>query len=625
MLSADFPRFLTGVYYQNRKKHFATSTDRRFKQDIRLTNAEDFTLHPGQLLALEIPEDNGHSYYATGKILHVLGSSEDPSTYSLVAVHNAGIPAVFSPETEAAADAAKAVPLGNREDLRAIPLITIDGEDARDFDDAVYAAPYHSPEYGDGFHIIVAIADVSHYVKPDSALDVTARERGNSVYFPDRVVPMLPEALSNGWCSLKPGEERGCLAVHLWIDGRGRKHKHRFCRGLMKSAGRYTYTAVEEVIKGNTHDPLLAPLYAAYQALRKARVERGALEIVSYEHKIRFDENHEVTRIEPAPHLIAHQVIEEMMVLANVAAAELLDNQRLAALYRVHPAPSADRMMGLNNTLKHLNIGISKGAEPTPQTFNSLLSKAVSKPFERLVQQSVLQTQAQANYSPDNVGHFGLGLDRYCHFTSPIRRYADLVVHRALLAHLGEKDGAVEPVKALNTLAGHLSKTERRAAGAERDATARFVARFYAQRMGEHVVCTVVRAFGSGRIVVMSDSLAEAFIPRDFIGDDRYRFDEVTQTLQGIRRRRVYGVGDSLRCEVYRVDTLTGQVLLRVVDVLFSHRTKPAGKDGEKPSGKPQPKRRDKAKKNRPSQKECKKAAKHGHSKKATSSRPKPL
>ncbi|MFN9322781.1 MAG: ribonuclease R family protein [Holosporales bacterium] len=557
---------IVGICTRNGKHLYATSAERRFRKDIRLTNTGAFPdLIPGQVLLLDITENKAYSYHAVASILAILGQQDDPSTYSLIAVHNSAIPEEFSREALHEAAAATAAPMTGREDLRQIPLITIDGEDARDFDDAVYAAPYHSEKYGDGWHLIVAIADVAHYVTPGSALDNEAAMRGNSVYFPDRVVPMLPEVLSNDWCSLRPGVDRAALVVHLWIDRYGTKHRHRFCRAMIRSAARCTYHEVQNSLDTSAVHPLFTPLYNAYAALRKAREERGALELNSYEHMIHFGIGHEVTGIALRPSFTAHKIIEEFMVLANVAAAETLTHQNIPTLYRVHPAPPPERLTTLRSTLKPAGLTPKFTGGATPKAFNTLLDKNVGTPLERLVQQATLQAQAQASYTPVNQGHFGLGLAQYCHFTSPIRRYADLVVHRALLAHLKEPEADVRPHETLAQLGQHLCTTERRAATAERDAKARFIARYYARHLGTSVQAVVWRVMPAGLLVLILDTSAEAFLPKDFLGRDTYRFDEKTQTLKAMRRGQVFRLGEVLTCTVGRVDVMTGSVQVSLV------------------------------------------------------------
>lgn len=573
----ELPPIVTAIYQREGKKHLAISTDRRVKRDIELQSLAGLTLHPGDLVTVELLRCSPYGRYQRGRPVAKIGLSDDPWAISLTSLNNHGIPQEFSEEALTIANTATAVPLGEREDLRTIPLITIDGEDARDFDDAVFAE-----KTPDGWHLIVAIADVAHYVREGSPLDLAARERGNSVYLPDRVVPMLPEALSNGWCSLKPGEDRGCLAVHIWLDQHGEKVKHQFVRGLMRSSARMTYTAVEGIINGSEPHPQVTPLHQLYQLLRRQREQRGALNLESVELKIRFTPEHKVASFHPDPHLKAHELIEECMVLANVCAAQTLSEKQFPALYRIHPEPEDERVSTLQTILKQIGQGIDLKQGVTPFTFNRALAAARGTPFERFMNQAVLLTQSQASYHPDNIGHFGLGLPKYAHFTSPIRRYADLVVHRALITVLGLGEGGFSHglddeafIKELGELSDHLSLTERRAAKAERDAINRFVASYYEQHIGEIYPITVVRVFTHGLIVIFNDTLAEAFIPRELLGEDRWNLDDSKHALVGLRSKVIFTLGDLLEAEVYRVDVVTGSVILKVRRIVQSHRQAP--------------------------------------------------
>ena len=435
------------------------------------------------------------------RVIERVGDSSNPRAFSLIAIHSYEIPTEFPVEAVALAEAAKPVTLGTRDDLRMIPLVTIDGADARDFDDAVWAE--RDPEKEDGWHAIVAIADVAWYVRPNDALDREAEKRGNSVYFPDRVVPMLPEALSNELCSLKPGVDRACMAVHLWFDDNGHLHRHRFVRGLMRSAARLTYEEVQQAIDAqhanmgpSDHtapllDPVLRPLYGAFAALDRGWRKRGALDLDLPERRIQLDESGKVVRIEPRARLDSHRLIEEFMVTANVAAAETLERLHKPGLYRVHDAPDPAKIAALGEFLAEIGIPgvkLAKGQVIRPRHFNEILRKIAGTPYAALVPQLVLRSQAQAIYSPTNIGHFGLALHHYAHFTSPIRRYADLVVHRALIdaLHLGEA-GANVSEKDLFSVGEHVSMTERRAAAAERNAAIAIFQRILPTRWGRNL------------------------------------------------------------------------------------------------------------------------------------------
>ena len=386
----------------------------------------------------------------------MVGREDDPRAASLIAIHTHGIPTGFSAEAEAEAEAAKPPTLAGRTDLRDLPLVTIDPPDARDHDDAVLATPDDDPGNVGGWICWVAIADVAAYVTPGSALDRDARDKSNSVYFPDRVEPMLPERLSAGLCSLVQGENRACLAVRMVFDARGHKLGHKFVRGLMRSAAKLSYDQAQAAIDGLPDDatgpllePILKPLWAAYDVLRAGREARSPLAIESAERRIVLGDDGAVESITPRASFAAHKLIEEFMIQANVCAAQTLEQRRAALIYRIHDAPSPEKLQNLSDFLATLAIPWSKGEAPRTDRFNRLLDQTRETPHAEIVNEVVLRTQMQAIYSPDNIGHFGLNLDRYAHFTSPIRRYADLVVHRALIASLKLGEGGLieEPVR----------------------------------------------------------------------------------------------------------------------------------------------------------------------------------
>lgn len=457
--------------------------------------------------------------------------------------------------------------LEGREDVRPIALVTIDGEDSRDFDDAVWAEPDPSPENPNGWHVVVAIADVAHYVHPQSILDHEAFKRGNSVYFPDRVIPMLPESLSNGLCSLNPGEDRGCLGVHLWIDAEGKKINHRFFRGLMRSVARLTYEKVETFLKGNPNalppvaEETIRHVYGAYLSFMKARNKRGVLNIQSSELMVNFDQEGLVKELKPRTPLVSHQIIEELMIAANVAAAETLEKLGLPCMYRVHDQPVAEKILDLKQTLRNFNVEI-KGSVNSAHDFNKITHKVAGEPFSPIINDMILRTQSQAQYSPKNIGHFGLNLTHYCHFTSPIRRYADLLVHRALLLSLKCDAGALPVgVKKHYTDWGlHLSQTERRAQAAERDAMDRYISLYFSDKIGqafEGYVSGIARAglFVSLRIIPVS-----GLLPMEALVDDYYVERERPKRLEGQRTRRVFRIGDSVSVELAEVDLSKGRL-----------------------------------------------------------------
>lgn len=534
---------------------------------------------PGDLVEAEVLASRRYGL-KSARVMEIVGTMDSPKSISLIAIHEHGIPTHFTPEALAQASHATGAPLGKRTDLRAIPLVTIDGADARDFDDAVWAEAD-----GDGWHLLVAIADVSYYVRPNSPLDIAAHERGNSVYFPDRVVPMLPEALSNGWCSLKPNEERPCLAVHLWIDGSGNPVRHQFVRGLMQSVARLTYEQVQAALDGTPDDitapiarTLLAPLYGAYKALRSARERRGALEIELPERKVQLNERGDVIGIEPRAVLEAHKLIEEFMVSANVAAAEQLEAKRQPCMYRIHDEPAEERLEALREFLETLDLGVPRGAL-SPKHFNHVLAKVKGTNNEALVNQVVLRSQAQAVYGPDNHGHFGLGLRRYAHFTSPIRRYADLLVHRSLIQGLGLGDAdeglSASVAETFAEIGVHLCVTERRAAAAERDSTDRYVAGFLANRVGHIFTGRVVGVGRFGLFVELDETGANGLIPISMLASDYYHHDEASHSLVGRSSGVTHRLGDIVKVRLREANGVTGSLGLDLIEGGTSRSGKP--------------------------------------------------
>jgi ribonuclease R len=498
------------------------------------------------------------------KVVERLGAPDKPGAISLISIASFDIPHVF-PEA-ALAEAAAAVPIdaAGRADLRNLDLVTIDGSDARDFDDAVWAEPDPDPANPGGWHLIVAIADVAHYVTPGSALDSEARERGNSVYFPDRVVPMLPEALSNGLCSLKPAEDRACLAARLWIDRDGRKQRHQFDRAIMRSAARLTYEEVQAARDGGKRLPIGKPrldaLYGAFAALDRARTARGALALDLIEYRVVLDTRGTPVAVEPRRRLDSHKLIEEFMILANVAAAEELEARRRACLYRVHDAPDPDRLDMLREALADIDVpglGLAKGQVIRPELFNRILTRVAGRPEAPVVNDLVLRAQAQAVYSPHNIGHFGLALQRYAHFTSPIRRYADLLVHRALL-------GESLTIDELEAIGRHVSATERQAAAAERAALERYRAQLLGGRIGEVFAARVSGVQRYGLFVTLAEIGADGLLPIAGLPPDFYRFDLRKMRLSGRHSRRGFGLGDAVSVRLVEADPIGGRLVFRL-------------------------------------------------------------
>jgi ribonuclease R len=544
------------------------------RQELLVREADSAGAGPGELVVVERAAGRALGL-GRAKVIERLGRPDEPGAISLFAAQTFGLPVAFPREAETQAAAAAPVELGRRVDLRALPLVTIDGADARDFDDAVYAEPDPDPANPGGWHMVVAIADVAHYVRPGDALDVEARRRANSVYFPDRVLPMLPEALSNGLCSLRPDEDRACLAVHLWHDGRGRKRKHRFVRALMRSRARLTYDQVQAAADGTpdaTASPLLEavirPLYGAYAVLAKARRRRGTLDLDLPEAEVRLGPNGRPEAIVTRPRLDSHRLIEEFMIAANVAAAETLDRAGMHCMYRIHDAPDPIKLEALAQLLQSLGMGRGPGALARTADLSRLLEQLKEHELSPIVSQLVLRAQSQAAYAPRNIGHFGLNLGHYAHFTSPIRRYADLIVHRALIRALRLGEGGLEEsvtLDELQTLGGHLSRSERRAMEAERNALSRFVALLLAERIGSAFAGAITGVQKFGVFVRLDDTMAEGLVPARTLGEP-FVYEPARQVLRGRFSGTVLALGSRVEVELTEVDVLTGQLTFRLLE-----------------------------------------------------------
>ena len=526
----------------------------------------------GDLVAVEVSR-NGQLGLPMGSVIERLGSIKSERAISLIAIHSHDIPHVFSRTLLDEADAARPATLAGREDWRQVPFVTIDPPDAKDHDDAVHAVPDPDPRNAGGHLVSVAIADVAHYVRPGSALDREAVRRGNSVYFPDRVVPMLPERISNDLCSLRPNEDRPALAVRMVIGADGRKRSHTFHRVMIRSAAKLSYEEAQFAVSGRADeltdplvDPVLKPLYAAYETVRRARDERSPLDLDVPERKILLKGDGSVDRVIVPPRLESHRLIEEFMILANVAAAETCERARVPLIYRVHDEPSQEKLNALREFLATLDIALPKGGVLKPDGFNRILAQVKGREVERLVNQVVLRSQAQAEYSPENFGHFGLNLRRYAHFTSPIRRYADLVVHRALIRGLKlGGDGLPEDVDVptLAEIAANISATERRAMKAERETADRLIAHFLADRVGATFDGHISGVTRAGLFVELDDTGADGFIPARFIGDEYFRFDEARRAFIG--HADTHRLGDPVTVELVEAAPVAGALRFKLV------------------------------------------------------------
>jgi len=566
---------LLGVVRKSRREVRVEPVDRRSKESLVLPPHEAEDLADGDLVLAQVASGVAHRYGPKlGKLLEKVGREDDPRAASLIAIHTHGIPIGFTGAAEAEARAAEEPTLAGRADLRDIPLVTIDPPDARDHDDAVYAEPDSDPKNPGGWVVWVAIADVAAYVRPGSALDREARDKGNSVYFPDRVEPMLPHALSSNLCSLRQGENRACMAVRMVFDRSGRKTGHRFVRGLMRSAAKLSYDQAQAAIDGAPDDQtgalmdgVLRPLWDAYACLKRGREARSPLEITSTERRIVIGEDGHVVSITPRASLEAHKLIEEMMIQANVAAAETLEQRRSPLIYRVHDTPSMEKVQALADFLATIGVDWSKGQAPTTQRFNRLLDETRGGPHAEIVNEVVLRTQMQAYYSPENIGHFGLNLARYAHFTSPIRRYADLIVHRALVGALDLGTDGLSPydLTHIGQTAEMITAAERRAMAAERDATDRYVAAYLSEREGAEFDGRITGVTRFGLFIRLAEVGADGLAPVSTLGDEYFIHDERSHALVGERTRRRWRLGAMVRVRLEEATPLTGGLLFSVL------------------------------------------------------------
>lgn len=562
-------REILGVYFKADGRGRIVPTDKKVRSEPTVDERDSKGAKHGELvLARLIPGGRrGLGGSRSAQVTETLGRGDQPRSASLIAIHTHDLPHEFDSATLSEAENAKPVELGARDDLRDLALITIDPADARDHDDAVWAEPDTDEKNPGGWHVIVAIADVAHYVRPRSALDKTAYLRGNSVYFPDQVVPMLPEGLSNGLCSLKAGVDRPCLAAHLWLNSGGEITKHTFVRGLMRTAANLHYGQVQSAIDGKPEgdaepllDPVIRPLYDAYRARLKERKHREPLDLNLPEKKIELNAEGHVTGLHERERLDAHRLVEEFMIAANVAAAETLERLQMPCMYRVHEAPSPEKLTALREFLDSLGQGLAKAQRVEPRHFNRILQRVADTPVEQTVNTVILRSQSQALYTPMNLGHFGLSLNRYAHFTSPIRRYSDLLVHRALISGLKLGEDGLDPDSEgrFSDLGEHISVTERRAMTAERDATDRYIAGYMKDRIGGQFDATISGVTRFGLFVTLIESGAEGLVPMRDLGDDYYRHDEAQHALIGERSKRRFTLGDAVRVRLREAEPLSG-------------------------------------------------------------------
>ena len=585
------PHRILGVFRAGSEGGRIVPVDKGSDKEWLVTAGATGGAKDGELVEGEAVGPKARMGLPKARIINRLGDPSAPKAVSLIAIHQHGIPDAFPDDVIAEADAKKPVDLGDREDLTDLPLITIDPWDARDHDDACYAHPDDDPKNSGGHILWVAIADVATYVRSGKPLDREAVKRGNSTYFPDRVVPMLPDRLSGDLCSLHEGVPRACIAVRMQIDAHGEKISHSFHRGLMKSPAALNYEEVQAAIDGtpNTRtepllEPVLRPLYEAYEALLKARRQRQPLELDLPEREIVLAEDGTVASVSFKDRLDAHKLIEEFMVLANVAAAETLIAKRTPLLFRVHEEPDPEKLDALRETAGAAGLSLAKGQVLKTAHLNRLLKQAAETEDAELINLATLRSMTQAYYSPSNYGHFGLALRSYAHFTSPIRRYSDLIVHRALVsAHGWGDDGLTQQdIEMLETTAQHISDTERRSMTAERDTTDRYLASYLSERVGNEFTGRVAGIAKFGIFVKLDDSGADGLVPMRNIGNEYFHYDRDTQTLMGSDSGRLIRIGQRALVRLSEAAPVTGGIALELLELdgkrVTQGRISPAGR-----------------------------------------------
>ncbi len=553
-------RSVVGRYRAENQVGFVAPADKRLGQDILIPQGGEGGARSGQIVVAEIVDQPTVRTQAVGKIVEVLGDHLAPGMEIEVATRMFDLPHVWpDPVREETAPLGHQVPEDakqGRVDIRDLPLVTIDGEDARDFDDAVYCEPR-----GKDFRLLVAIADVSHYVRAGTALDREAYSRGNSVYFPNYVIPMLPEILSNGLCSLNPDVDRLCVVCDMHVNARGKILEYKFYNAVMRSHARLTYNAVAAMLVG--HDaalrqryaalvPHLEDLYTLYKILHGARAKRGAVDFDLPETRIIYNEQRKIERIEPVTRNDAHRLIEECMLAANVCAAEWLTQRKMAIPYRIHAGPTPEKLANLRDFLFEFGLKLGGGDDPQASDYAKLLASVEGRPDARLIQAVMLRSLSQAIYSPENIGHFALGYPSYTHFTSPIRRYPDLLVHRAINASL--RRAVPDTAESVQVHGEHLSMTERRADDATRDVTRRLKTEYMQGHIGEEFDGIVSGVTNFGLFVELSDVYVDGLVHITALGNDYYHFDPAKHRLLGERTKTAYRLGDKLRIRVVRVD-----------------------------------------------------------------------
>ncbi|WP_420861620.1 ribonuclease R [Algirhabdus cladophorae] len=586
------PRKILGVFRKGAEGGRIVPIDKGADKEWHVPGDAIHGAKDGELVEAESAGPKARIGLPKARVIQRLGDPSAPKAVSLIAIHQHGIPDDFPDKVVAEADAMTPAGLEGREDLRDLPLVTIDPHDARDHDDACYAHADDAKDNIGGFVIWVAIADVAHYVTPGSELDSEARKRGNSTYFPDRVVPMLPDRLSGDLCSLHEGVERACLAVRMRIDAGGAKLDHSFHRGLMRSPAALHYEEVQEAIDGTPNercsallDPVLKPLYDAYAALRRARADRQPLELDLSERQIVLAETGEVTSVNFKERLDAHKLIEEFMVLANVAAAETLLAKKQPLLLRVHEEPAPEKLESLREVAQSAGLNLAKGQVLQTRHLNQLLTAARETDHAELINISTLRSMTQAYYSQQSFGHFGLALRAYAHFTSPIRRYADLIVHRALISAHGWGDDGLSPedIEMLESTGQQISDTERRSMTAERDTTDRYLAAYLSERVGSEFSGRISGLQRFGAFVKLDETGADGLVPIRNLGREYFHFDAEVPSLMGSDTGMMITVGQRVLVKLAEATPVTGGLMLDLISIEDKEMPKGRSRSGGRP------------------------------------------
>lgn len=591
------PHRIVGIFRKETEGGRILPIDKGADKTWRVRADATLDAQDGELVEAEQVGNRNRLGLPDARIIERLGDPSAPRAVSLIAIHQHGIPDDFPDEVMAEADAQGPAPLAGREDLRELPLVTIDPEDARDRDDAVAAMPDDDPANPGGMVIWVAIADVAHYVRPQSALDREARRRGNSTYFPDRVVPMLPDILSGDLCSLHEAVDRPMIAVRMRLDAQGNKIGHRFHRGMMRSLASLSYEQAQAAADGNPDkvtapllEQVIRPLFAGYELLKAARARRQPLDLDLPERKIELTPDGRVKSVDFRDRFDAHRLIEEFMVLANVAAAEELTRLRRPLLFRVHEEPSPEKLDALREVAQASGFSLAKGQVLQTSQLNRLLAQAQGTDFDELINVSTLRSMTQAYYHAQNLGHFGLALKDYAHFTSPIRRYSDLIVHRALISGHGwgvggkKDDGlSAQDIETLEDTAQHISDTERRSMAAERDTTDRYLAAYLADRVGAEFSGRISGVQRFGAFVKLDETGADGLLPIREIGREYFHYDRDSQTLMGADSGIRIGIGQRVTVRLAEAIPTTGGLTLELVELEGSALPARSGPRGKPP------------------------------------------